>query len=175
MKGTEETAQAPRPPREDERRKTKKIVCRAGQPVQPSARHTTKDERRGRGRKLFASQTSPPGKPGPLDPAQYKRGKNIYKKSIPTKNTKTTKSLVVVLRFCSKLGNRGKQDIMRRSPRPLCTLLAGVAMHTGRDRSCMGRGTRVQRKKKQKRPRKQSAREKPLPPLLAQIGGQRAI
>ena len=95
----------------------------------------------------------------------------VYRISIPTKTTKTTKSLVVVLRFCSKLSAEGKLNFALRNPRPLCALLAVVAMHTGRGRSCAGRKMRKCTKIKKEKPRKQGGK-KPLPPLLAQIGGK---
>ena len=95
----------------------------------------------------------------------------IYNLNIPTKTTKTTKSLVVVLRFCSKLRSREKQGFVRRNSRPPCTLLAGVAMHTGRSRSCTRRGCGCRERKEEKTPGAERP-EKPLPPLLTQIGGK---
>ena len=44
-------------------------------------------------------------------------------------------------------------------------------MHTGWGRSCTGRETRVEKEKAKKTP-KTECPEKPLPPLLAQIGGK---
>lgn len=91
---------------------------------------------------------------------------------MPTKTTKTTKSLVVVLRFCSKLGSRGKRDFVLRNPRPPCALLAGVAMHTGRGRYCTGREKRVKRKKAGKAPGAE-CQGKAFAPIACANRGQR--
>ena len=95
----------------------------------------------------------------------------VYHIGIPTKTTKTTKSLVVVLRFCSKLRG-GKNEVSCDATNALLAHClrghnahrAGLLLHGTGDAS-------VEKEKTGKTPEAE-CREKPLPPLLAQIGGK---
>ena len=128
----------------------------------------TKDESyllRKRAHRASPARSTPPN-------INERRKTKVHHFSMPTKTTKSTKSLVVVLRFCSKLRDRGKRPFVRRSPRPPCTLLAGAARHTRRVRSCTGREKRAQRKKKQRRPQERNARKSLCPRCLRKSGAK---
>lgn len=79
---------------------------RRRKPLGPHGGRRTKDEGyllRKRAHRASPARSTPPN-------INEGRRTKVYQFGMPTKTTKTTKSLVVVLRFCSKLRNRIARD-----------------------------------------------------------------